>query len=222
MTIQGTQTLFDREYAVICDDLAKMGQMLDDAIDQSMRALIDRDIALAKQVIANDEAVNALRFKIEENCLTLIATRQPIAGDLRAVVSAMYIVVEMERIGDHAAGISKTVILMSEEPLLKTLKKIPRMGELSRKMLADCIQAFITRDTAWARDIAAQDSEMDQLYKSVFDRLVEIMGHKHDMVARATYLMWCAHNLERIADRVTNIAERIIFMTTGDMKELNA
>jgi phosphate transport system protein len=222
MTSQGVQTLFDREYAVICDELVSMGQMLDGAIDQAMRALVDRDIALAEQIIANDEAVNAVRFKIEEACLTLIATRQPIAGDLRAVVSAMYIVVEMERIGDHAAGIAKTVILMSEEPLLKTLKKIPKMGELSRKMLSECIQAFISRDANWARDIAAQDIEMDHLYKSVFDRLVEIMGHKRGMVTRATYLMWTAHNLERIADRVTNIAERIIFMTTGDMRELNA
>lgn len=212
---------FDREFGEICDDLVAASQLVDAAIERSMQALTERNVDLARQVIAHDEKVNALRFKIEEACLVLIATQQPIAGDLRAVITAIHIVVEIERMGDHAAGIAKTVVLMEDEPLLKTFKKIPRMGELSRQMLADCVQAFLKRDAAWAREIANQDEKMDALYRAVFDRLVGVMAQKPELVTRATYLMWCAHNLERIADRVTNIAERIIFMMTGTMQELN-
>ncbi|MFM8319668.1 MAG: phosphate signaling complex protein PhoU [Chloroflexota bacterium] len=217
-----TPTAFDREFQFIGDDLVQMSRLVEDAIEQSIQALLDRNLALANQVIANDVKVNELRFKLEEACLTLIATRQPIAGDLRAVVAAMHIIDELERMGDHAAGIAKTVVLMSDEPLLKTIKKIPRMAELSRKMLAECIQAFMARDAGWARQIAAQDAEMDQMYRSVFEKLVEVMAENKKLVTPATYLMWCAHNLERIADRVTNIAERVIFMATGDLRELNA
>lgn len=214
------RSAFDREFSVICEDLVKMGELIDTGIGDAMQALVEQDKSKAKVVKRHDEEVNALRFKIEEACLELIATQQPTASDLRAVVAAMHIVVELERIGDYAVGIAKTVIFMSHEPLLRTLKKLPKMGELSRQMLADCIQAFIKRDAAWAQDIASHDEEMDQMYKSVFDKLVEIMAEEPELVARATYLMWCAHNLERIADRVTNIAERVIFMTTGDLREL--
>jgi phosphate transport system protein len=218
---QPVRTAFDREYQVITADLVRMSEMVSTAIEQAMQALTERNITLAQQVIDNDEQVNALRFRLEEECLTLIATRQPIAGDLRRVVAALHIIDEIERMGDHAAGIGKTVLLMKEEPLTKVIKKIPKMAELSRQMLADSIQAFLARDETWAQKIAAQDAEMDQMYKEVFDKLVEIMGEKKGMVTRATYMMWCAHNLERIADRVTNIAERVIFMTTGDLRELN-
>ena len=214
------RSTFDREFDEICADLVKMAQMIDWAIENALKALVERDHQLAEQVRANDEQVNAVRFKVEEACLVTIATQQPAAGDLRAVITAMHLAVEMERIGDYAAGIAKTVILMEEEPLLKTLKKIPRMGELSRQMLADSIQAFLKRDVAWAQEIASHDDELDELYRSVFNKLVEKMAKEPELVTRATYLMWCAHNLERIADRVTNIAERIIFMTTGSLREL--
>jgi phosphate transport system protein len=198
-----------------------MGQAVDTAIANAMQALTERNLALAEQVIADDAQINALRSKIEEACLALIATQQPIASDLRAVISAIHVASELERMGDHADGIAKTVVRMSDEPLLKTLKKIPRMAELSRKMLGECLQAFVARDAGRAYEIAAQDTEMDDLYRAVFDRLVEIMAHKPEMVTRGTYLMWCAHNLERIADRVTNVAERVVFITTGDLREFN-
>ena len=215
------RSTYDREFSGIREDLIRMGQMVDQAIAQAMQALRERDLPLAEAIIQRDEEINKLRFKIEEACIVLIATQQPTASDLRSVVSAIHIVVEMERMADHAAGIAKTVVLMGEEPLLKTFKKIFKMGDLSRQMLADCIQAYLKRDSAWAREIAARDDEMDGMYKSVFEKLVELMAKKPALITRATYLMWCAHNLERIADRVTNIAERIIFMTTGDMRELN-
>ncbi len=216
-----TKTAFDREFGRIGAELAAMGGLVESAIRRSVQALVDRDMALAQQVIDDDAQVNALRFRLEEACLALIATQQPIAGDLRSVVAAIHIVDELERMGDHAAGIAKSVILMSEAPLLKTLKKIPKMAELSRAMLNDCLQAFLTRDADWARRIASRDAEMDAMYLSVFNKLVEMMSDKKELVTRATYVMWCAHNLERIADRVTNIAERVVFMTTGDFGELN-
>lgn len=212
---------FDRAFAKIQDDILKMGGMVDQAIYQSVESLKTRNQVLARDVIDADEDVNALRFAVEEAVLALIATQQPAASDLRAVVAAMNVVVEMERMADHASGIAKTVILMGDEPLLKPLIDIPRMAELARQMLKDCLQAYIDQEAGKAESIASRDDEMDSYYRAVFDELVEIMAGKPDSVERATYLLWCAHNLERISDRVTNIAERIIFVSTGDMKELN-
>lgn len=217
----GLRATYDREYAHVQGQVLKLGELVDQAIALSLKCLQERDQALAQQVIDDDEAVNELRFYIEEECLALIATQQPTASDLRAVIAAMNIVTDMERMGDHAAGIAKTVIKMGDEPLLKPLIDIPKMAALAREMLGTSLKAFIKRDAASARRVAKQDDEIDALYKAIFDELVEIMSHKPDAVERATYLLWCAHNLERIGDRVTNIAERAIFMSTGDMKELN-
>jgi phosphate transport system protein len=213
------RTTFDREFGRICDDLAAISAGIDRAIECSMQALVENDRAAAEDVIQGDERINQLRFKVEEACVQLIATQQPAASDLRKVIAAMHLAVEMERMGDYAAGIAKTVILM-DEPLHKTIKKLEKMSELSRVMLGDSMKAFLNQDAAWAREIASRDDEIDALYQAIFERLVVIMARKPETIKGATYLMWCAHNLERIADRVTNIAERVIFMTTGDLREL--
>jgi len=218
--LHGIRSTFDREFDDVRSELLGMSVLVDNAIDQSMQALLIRDTNLADHVINGDIEINKTRYKIEENCLTLIATQQPAASDLREIIAILYMIVEMERIGDYAAGISKTVILMGEEPLLKTFKKIFKMAEISRSMLADSIQAYMKRDPIWAREIAARDNEIDDLYNIVFQRLIKIMAKEHDMVTRCTYLMWCSHNLERIADRVINISEQIVFMTTGMLKEI--
>ena len=215
------RTAYDREFIQIQDNLLQMGSMVDQAIALSLESLQNRDRALAKQVIDDDENINALRFKIEDACLALIATQQPAASDLRAVVAVITIVINMERMADHAAGIAKTVILMGDEPLLKPLIDIPHMVRLAREMLGEVLQAFVERDADTAQAIADRDDEMDHLYQAIFEELLEIMADKPDSVERATYLLWCAHNLERIGDRVTNIAERVIFVSTGDMRELN-
>ena len=218
---EGLRATYDREYAHVQEQVLKLGELVDQAIARSLTSLQERDQELAQQVIEEDAAVNELRFHIEEECLALIATQQPTASDLRAVIAAMSIIVDLERMGDHAAGISKTVIKMGDEPLLKPLIDIPKMAKLAREMLAKSLKAFVERDAAAARAVAERDDEIDVLYKAIFDELVEIMAHKPDSVSRATYLLWCAHNLERVGDRVTNIAERAVFMSTGDMKELN-
>ena len=215
-----TRARYDQSYAAIEDDILKMGSLVQDAIRNSLESLKQRDTNLAQEVIDRDLQINDLRFKIEEACLTLIATQQPTAGDLRAVVAAMNIVVDMERMADHASGIAKTVIRMGDEPLLKPLIDLPRMADLAREMLSGALDAFIKRDAPAAKAIAPRDEEMDLLYKAIFDELVDIMAHKPGSVERATYLLWCAHNLERIGDRAINIVERVIFMTTGDMREI--
>ena len=215
-----TRARYDQSYAAIEDDILKMGSLVQDAIRNSLESLKQRDTNLAQEVIDRDLQINDLRFKIEEACLTLIATQQPTAGDLRSVVAAMNIVVDMERMADHASGIAKTVILMGDEPLLKPLIDLPRMADLAREMLSGALDAFIKRDVPAAKAIAPRDEEMDLLYKAIFDELVDIMAHKPGSVERATYLLWCAHNLERIGDRAINIVERVIFMTTGDMREI--
>jgi phosphate transport system protein len=211
----------DRGLLEIQENLLRMRELIDRALLQSLKSLADRDIALANQVIDDDEHINDLRYKIEEACLALIATQQPTASDLRMIIAIMSVVVDMERMGDYAAGISKTVLRMGDEPLLKPLIDIPKMVELARSMLRESLQALFEHDVPHAREIAAQDDEMDYLYQAIFDELVEIMALKPESVHRATYLLWCAHNLERIGDRVTNIAERVIFVSTGDFKDLN-
>ena len=215
------RSVFDQKFTTIRDNLLRMDQLLDAAIDRSLAALKNQDVDLARQVIADDTAINELRFTVEEECLALIATQQPAASDLRAVIAAMNLVNDMERMADHATGIAKTVIRIGSEPLLKPLVDIPRMASFARDMLRRSIDAFLARDVEAARAIASQDDELDRLYKAVFDELLQIMIKDPTTVTRATYLLWCAHNIERIGDRVTNIAERVIFMTTGTMQELN-
>lgn len=217
--LHGLRANYDRELEELRSKLLGMSVLVDTAIDHSVSSLMERDTKLADSIINGDVEINRHRFQIEEACLTLIATQQPTASDLREIIAILYIIVEMERMGDYAAGIAKTVIMMEEEPLLKTFKKIYKMADISRHMLADSIQAYLKRDPVWAREIATRDAEIDELYKIVFQRLIKIMAKEQDMIIRCTYLMWCSHNLERIADRVTNITEQIIFMTTGMLKE---
>jgi len=218
---KGLRGEYDRQYARVQDAILRMGGMVDRAIEEAIVSLQNRDQTLAEELIQKDAEVNILRFQIEESCLALIATQQPAASDLRAVVAAMNIVVDMERMGDHAAGIAKTVIRMGDQPLLKPLIDIPKMAELSRKMLEESLKAFVEHDEKLARSIAEYDDDMDSYYQLIFNELVGIMAARPEAVERATYLLWCAHNLERIGDRVTNIAERVIFVNTGDMRELN-
>ncbi len=218
---QPLRTAYDREFAGIRERVLRLGELVDQAISRSLDSLQRRDTVQAAQIVEDDAEINELRFEIEEACLALIATQQPAASDLRSVIAAMNIVVDIERMGDHATGIAKTVIRMGDEPLLKPLIDIPKMVEIARGMLRESLQAYLDRDAAKAREIAARDDEIDHLYKAIFDELLEIMAKDPSSATRATYLLWTAHNLERIGDRVTNIAERVIFASTGDMQELN-
>lgn len=212
----------DRELRDIQDDLLRLGSMLNTTISRALQSLASRDIALARQIVADDAEINALRFHIEEQCVHVIATQQPAASDLRAIVAAMNIVGDLERMADHAAGIAKVVIRMGDEPLLKPLIDIPRMADECRNMTTRALDAYVARDTEMARAVAARDDIIDELYQQIFRELISYMLEDPHTVSRALYLLFAAHNLERIGDRAVNIAERVIFLTSGEMKELNA
>lgn len=215
------RSALDRDLHLIQDDLLRMSDLLDTAIRRAMRALTDQDTELAREVIADDQIINALRFQIEETCLTLIATQQPAASDLRMVVAAQNIVGDLERMADHAAGIAKTVLRINMEPHLKVWVDLPRMANLCREMLRRALDAYTLRDATLAREVAGQDELIDRLYGQFFRELVSVMVKDPRTTTLALYLLFTAHNLERIGDRVINIAERVIFMTSGEMKELN-
>ncbi len=216
-----TRATLDRELVEINEGLLRIGSLVDAAIDRSIQALAHRDSALARQVDADDAKVNALRFQVEEACLALIARQQPAAGDLRAVLAAFSIVTDLERMGDHAAGIARTVIHMGDQPLLKPLIDLPRMAETCREMLHQSLQAYVERDAEKARPIVAMDDVVDALYTQIFREILSFMVEDPHTTSRGLYLIFAAHNLERIGDRVTNIVERILFMASGEMRELN-
>jgi phosphate transport system protein len=216
-----TRGMLDRELAQIQTDVLRLGSMVEQAIQRSIKALRNRDLDLAQRIIAEDAQVNALRYAVEEQCLTVIATQQPVAGDLRAIIAAMHIAIEMERMADHAEGIAELVTRMYQEPLLKPLIDVPRMADVACEMLRGSLDAFVARDPKAAKSAAARDDEMDQLYDQILRELLTYMLQDPHSINRATFLLWVAHNLERIGDRITNISERVVFMTTGELRELN-
>ena len=215
------RTTYHRKMREIQNDLIMMGSMVEKAISQSVDALKERDINLAKRIIADDKKVDMKRFEIEDKCVQLIATQQPMAIDLRTIISVFNIISEVERIGDHAEGIAKIVIMIGDEPPLKPLIDIPRMAEKTIDMLHRSLDTFINHDSDMARKIAEEDDEIDNLYDQIFRELISFMVEDPRTITRATRLIWVAHNLERSADRVTNICERVVYMVTGKMEEIN-
>lgn len=213
------RTSFHKKLREIQDDILVMGDMAGKAILRSIEALKDRDLDLARKIIADDQKINDKRFEVEEKCAQLIATQQPMAGDLRILIAILHITTEIERIGDYAAGIARIVVMMGDEPPLKPYIDIPRMADQTVDMLHRSLRAFIQHDADTARGIAAEDDTIDHLYDQVFRELLTFMMEDPKTITRATRLIWVAHNLERAADRVTNICERTIFMVTGKMEE---
>jgi len=216
-----TRGTLDRDLAQIQDDILRLGSMTEEAIQRSIKALKQRDVDLAQRIIANDVNINNLRYAIEEQCITVIATQQPVASDLRTIIAAIHIATEMERMADHAEGIATLVTRLSDEPLLKPLIDVPRMADISCEMLQAALNAYLARDPEAAMAAAARDDEIDHLYNQVFRELLTYMLQDPRTINRAIFLIWVAHNLERIADRVTNISERVVFMTTGRLEELD-
>ncbi len=214
------RTTFHKRLREIQDDVLAMGSMVEKATNRAIEALKERDLDEARVIIADDLKINKKRFTIEEKCIQLIATQQPMAGDLRATICVLNIITEIERIGDHAEGIAKVVIMIGDEPPLKPLIDIPRMAEKVNDMLHRSLDALIRRDADAARQIATEDDEIDNLYDQVFRELLTFMAEDPKTITRATRLIWVAHNLERSADRVTNICERVVYMVTGKMEEI--
>jgi phosphate transport system protein len=200
-------------------EVLELGEMVSEAIKDAVEALKKRDIEKSRQIIKNDRLVNRKRFDIEEHCVLLIATQQPMAVDLRILTAILNVITDLERIGDHAEGIAKISLLIGDEPLVKPLVDVPMMAEIARSMLKRCLEAFTDRDAEKARLICNEDDKVDALYEQTYRELLLLMIENPKIIKGATYLMWVSHNL--IADRVTNIAERVVFMVEGKMEELN-
>ena len=209
----------DRQLNHLQEEIALLANVVDKAIYRSVEALKNRDLDESQAVIDGDDYIDKKRYEIEELCVDLIATQQPMAGDLRAIIAMLHIAVELERMGDYAEGIAKISILMGNEPPLKPLIDIPRMANKATAMLRDSMDSLVERDLVKAEQVLDDDDEVDDLYDQVYRELLLFMIQDPRSIQRATYLLWAAHDLERIADRATNIAERVMFLITGRIRK---
>ena len=216
-----TRDLFNAEIRQLQDEVLVLGSMAEKAILDSLEALRGGDREWSKRIIEDDRKVNKKRFEIEDRCIFVVASQQPMASDLRALASILYIITDLERIADHAEGIARINVMLADEPLPRKLGYIPSMADRAVAMLRDSLKAYIEHDVDSARQICDADDEVDRLQDSVYEESIKGMIDDPGTVQRNTYLIWCAHNLERIADRCTNICERVIYLVTGHMEEIN-
>ncbi len=211
---------FHKGFQEIQDRVLAMGDMVAKEINRSVEALKNRDLKMAHQIIAADAKIDELRFAIEDMCIELMGTQKLTIPDRRVIVAVINIITELERIGDYAEGNAKIVVMIGDEPPLKPLIDIPRMAELTTEMIEKSLKSFVTRDVELAKYVVTMDNAVDGLYDQVFRELLTFMMVDPKTINRGTRLIWVAHNLERAADRVTNICERVVFTVTGKMEEL--
>lgn len=201
--------------------LLRMGSLVEEEITGSVTALVNRDIDLAQKIIDDDDAVDNFYNEIEDLCLRLIATQQPIAKDLRRIVTGLKIIGELERMADHAVDIAKITLKIAQDPLIKPLIDIPRMSEYVRKMVRNCLDAYVNEDVALAESVGADDDLVDHLHNQIFRELLTYMMEDAQKISQATQLLFVSRYLERIADRATNICESVIYLVTGNRLEIN-
>lgn len=212
---------YDQQLRSLQDDLLRLASLVDSAIGRSINALKNQDVEEARRIIAEDDIIDRRQYALEDKALLLIARQAPVAADLRAISAVISIASELERIGDYAEGIAKITIRGANEPLLKPLIDVPRMAEKTQRMLREAVDAFVNRDVEAARRISVLEEEIDALTTQVQNELLSFMLQDPKNVERALHLMFVAHNLERVADRTTNIGERLVFLVTGEIVELN-
>ncbi|NLP06195.1 phosphate signaling complex protein PhoU [Candidatus Fermentibacteria bacterium] len=203
------------------EQIVGMSGSVVEAMRESMRVLRSRDADAAGKLVEADESINTVRYDIEEKCLTLIATQQPVAGDLRSLFSILEIATEVERIGDYAKGIARISIAMGEKPLARNMVTIPIAAEKVCLMLEDAMKAFVASSAEAAREVAARDSEIDQLNDKIQRVILTFVMEDHRTIAEALHLTWVSHNIERAGDRIVNICERIAFTETGEFREFD-
>ncbi len=220
MTIQSRAEL-DRELAAIRERMLALGEKVASTLEDSMQALRNADEKLAEIIVVGDAKINKMRFDVEKACESVIATQQPAASDLRAVIAALNIVVDLERMGDHAAGIAKIVQLMDDKRPENLPESLERMAARTHDMLQQAMEVYAEADYDRAYNVALMDDKIDDSYQSLTHELLQSMLEDEKSTTRGLYLLFAGHNLERIGDRATNIAERVIFMASGKMKELN-
>ncbi len=215
------RSTLDRKLRALQDDLISLGSMVEESLVKSVDALKRRDFDASRRLIAADKEINAKRYGIEQETIIVMATQQPMATDLRVLASILELATELERIGDYAKGIASINLKIGEEPLIKPLIDLPRMAEIAADMLHQALSAFVARDTEAAREIIRRDDEVDALYDQVYRELMTLILENPRNIEQANFLLWAAHNLERSADRVTNICERTIFVVTGELADLD-
>ncbi len=216
-----SRSSFHHDLARLQDEVLVLGSMVEKATTRAVDALRARDVSAAHGIESEDVLINRKRFEIEEAALLLIATQQPMASDLRRLAAILHIVTDLERMGDYAAGNARICIIIGNEAHIKPLIDIPRMADKAASMLRRALDAFVARDVAAAEAIAMEDDEVDALYQQVYRELLALMLANPRTIDQATHLLWAAHNLERVADRVQNICERVVFMVTGRMQEFS-
>lgn len=213
---------FDRQLQMILDEVLVLGSMVEQAVLNSLDALKRRDQAAARRIFEADLHINEKRYSIESGCITLIATQQPMARDVRFLAAILEIITELERIGDYAKGICKITQIISEEAIDPVvIDELQQMASFGLDMLRRALDAFVSGDETTAREIPMEDAKVDRLYNQIYHKLMQQMTVDISTIDRASHIMWAAHNLERMADRVTNICERIVYVATGEMKELD-
>jgi phosphate transport system protein len=213
---------FERQLQMLLDQVLLLGSMVEQAVLDSLDTLKRRDLVEARRIYDADLQINEKRYAIESGCITLIATQQPMARDVRFLAAILEIITELERIGDYAKGICKITQLVREEEIdLSLIYNLQQMANLGLDMLRRALDAFVSGDAEVARQIPVEDSKVDALYNQIYHKLMEQMAADITTIDRANHIMWAAHNLERMSDRVTNICERIIYVATGEMKELD-
>lgn len=212
---------YDQQLRGLQDDLLRLSSLVESAVARAIAALQSQDVEAAQQVIAEDDIIDRRQYVLEDKALLLIARQAPMAADLRMISAVISIASELERIGDYAEGIAKIAIRGANEPLVKPLKYIPEMAEKSLQMLREAMDAFVNRDVAAARRLSSDDTEVDNLTTRLQNELLGYMLRDPRNIERSLHLIFVAHNLERVADRTTNIAERLTFLVTGEIVELN-
>ncbi len=211
---------FHTELLRLQQEILRMGALVEEQMARAIQSLTDQNLELADQVVADDDRVDDLEINIERRCLTLLALQQPLAGDLRTVSTALKIITDLERMADHAVDIAKVTRRIASEPLVKPLVDIPRMATLAAHMVRSALNAYVARDIDMALSMIRMDDEVDQLYRVIFDDLIEIMRRDAQSSFQSTHLLFVANYLERIADHATNLGEWVVYMVTGERRGL--
>lgn len=216
-----TRQSYKEEVESLRNDLLKMAHLVEKSIIKSVESLANKDIEMARKIIDDDDIIDDMEHDIEKRCLRLLALQQPMASDLRAIGTALKIITDLERIADHASDIAKVTIRLDGQPLIKPLIDIPRMAHIAESMIHDVLTAFVEGDVELAEEVSKRDDDVDNLYAQIFRELLLIMMEDPRTITQATYLLFVAQYLERVADHVTNLSEWVIYMVTGERKELN-
>lgn len=216
------RSVFDEAMSMVKDDVLRLGALVESALERAGRALQERDVELADQVRWDDAHVNELQRRVNQEVTTAMALQQPMARDLRELLALYHAAAELERMGDYAVNIAKLAQQLSDEPEAPLLPQIPQMERLCREQLHDAMRALVDVSEEAARAVCARDDELDALYNSVYEASMDLMAAHPDRVRQATHMLFAAHHLERLGDRVTNIGEDVVYVATGQVEDLNA